>query len=67
MADDTPRIDMTKIRIGYAVVGAMVLAAIVAAVVIDNTSGRVLFGLVALFGVYRFVRLQRSLRTPPAP
>ncbi len=62
---DTPQLDPTKIRIGYAIVGLMVLAAVIAAIVVDNTGGRVMFALVAVFGAYRFVKLQRSLRTPP--
>ncbi len=63
--NDVPQLDPKKIRIGYAFIGVMILAAVVLAIVIPNTSGRLVFALVALFGVYRLVKLQRSLRTPP--
>ena len=65
--DDAPKLDPTKIRVGYAFVGVMIAAAVVLAILIDNTTGRILFAMVALFGVYRLVKLQRMLRTPPAP
>lgn len=65
--NDAPQLDPQKIRMGYAVIGVMILAAVVLAIVIDNNSGRAVFALVALFGVYRLAKLQRSLRTPPPP
>jgi CO/xanthine dehydrogenase FAD-binding subunit len=62
---EQPNLDRRKIYLGYALLGGMTFAAVVLAVLIDNTSARVLFGMVAAFGIFRMVKLQRSLKSAP--
>jgi 4-hydroxybenzoate polyprenyltransferase len=67
MPQSPPPIDQTRIRIGFALIAVVMVAAIVLAILIQNTSGRLVFGLVALFGAYRLFKLWRLMKQPPPP
>jgi hypothetical protein len=63
MAEPTPPpIDPRKARIGLAIISAVVLAAIVLFVIVDDPIGRAIMFAVASTGIVRVYLMSRSLR-----
>jgi hypothetical protein len=59
---DGPQVDRRKVRLGLAVITAVVVVALVLAFVVDSSVGRAIMFAIALLGIVRAFLLSRSLR-----
>ena len=67
MDDDAPQLDPRKIRLGLAIVTAIVVVALILLVIVDDPIGKAVMAGVAAVGVVRAFLLRRSLRADPSP
>lgn len=68
MADDpTPELDRRKIRIGLALISAVVIVALVMVFVIEAPAGKAVMFAIALTAFVRAYLLSRSLRRERGP
>jgi hypothetical protein len=65
MADDAPQMNPRKVRMGLAVVVAVVVVAIVLFAVVNDPLGRAVFVGVAVVALVRAIGLYRWLRQNP--
>ena len=64
MPDDAPEMDRRKIRIGLAMVTAVVIVALVLVAVIESAVGKAVMFAIALVAFVRLFALTRSMRAP---